>query len=208
VQVCRALFSFAALGALISSCATAGGARSSDDIGATIQDRIVASGGLVWDAQRPLTWTDFRGVAPIGGDEGALTGYNLLFGMGCTGAAFHFEAAAVFLPRDSWVKPVVLANPELRVRTLRHEQTHFDLTEVHARRVRRYLAGADSPCRGRLGEIRDGAERLVAAEGEAQHRYDDETRHGLNAQRQLSWDRDVTGWLTELAAYRTSAGVR
>jgi hypothetical protein len=191
-----------------AACATAGAGRASPPIDATIQRRIAESGGVAWNGGRPLTWADFRGAAPAEGVEGAQTHYNLLFGLGCVGSAVHFEVAALFLPDESWVKPTVLVDPLERLRTLRHEQTHFDVTEVFARRLRRFFATAYDPCGRRLEETQAGAERYVGGETDTQRRYDDETRHGLDASHQALWDRDVSGWLDELAAYRASDDTR
>jgi hypothetical protein len=138
----------------------------------------------------------------VGGGEGALTGYSLLFGTRCVGTAFDSEVAAVFLPHLSWVKPVVLSDPAMRASTLRHEQTHFDLTEVYARRLRKYLAEAYDPCGPRSDEVRTGAERYISGEALEQRRYDEGTRHGLLTADQAAWQRNVEGWLADLDAYR------
>lgn len=169
-------------------------------ISATLHDVIEHEQGLPWSADRRLTWADFQAAAPTTGVEGALTAYNLLYGVRCVGVAFHYDVAAVFLPRQSWVKAVVLADSDERARTLKHEQTHFDLTEVYARRLRKYLHDAYDPCRSGTTPVREGADRLVARESADQDRYDDETRHGLDAAGQRVWDADVAAWLAELAA--------
>ena len=168
----------------------------------TVRQAIAKEDRLVWASDRLLTWTDFRGTSPHDGVEGALTGYSLLFGVSCTGSAFAYEVSAVFLPHQSWVKPIVLADPDERRYTLRHEQTHFDLTEVHARRVRKLLREVYDPCRTGHDSVRTGPERVIAAEADVQRRYDDETRHGLDRVRQRSWDQDVADWLSDLEMYR------
>jgi len=167
----------------------------------SVQQQISKDGGIVWDRARPIRWIDFEGTAPETGAEGAQTGYSLLYGVTCTGAAFDYDVSAVFLPRRSWVRALVLADPDEARRTLRHEQTHFDITEVHARRLRKALHDIYDPCRNGRAEVSVDAERVIAAEADAQVRYDDETRHGLEAPRQRAWDRDVAGWLSELDAY-------
>ena len=82
-------------------------------------------------------------------------------------------------------------------RTLEHEQTHFDLSEVYARRMRRYFGNLFRPCDQPLERWRQVAEKFVRDEASAQDRYDDETRHGLVADRQRAWTADVARQLTE-----------
>jgi hypothetical protein len=156
---------------------------------------MAADDAFAWSATRRLEWSDFRGAAPSDGSGGALTAYTLLYGVRCNGARFEASAIAAFLPHRSWVKPAVLADPRLSRQTLAHEQTHFDLTEVYARRLRAHFADLYDPCRTGAAQARDGAERIISAEAAAQRRYDDETRHGLIPERQLQWDLHVAGEL-------------
>lgn len=168
---------------------------------ATVAQQIAKDGGIPWDRGRPIQWADFQGTAPETGAEGAQTGYSLLYGVSCTGAAFDYDVSAVFLPRRSWVRTLVLADPDEARRTLRHEQTHFDVTEVHARRLRKALRDVYDPCRTGSAGVPAEAERIIASEADAQRRYDDDTRHGLDAARQRAWDQNVAEWLAELDGY-------
>ncbi len=162
---------------------------------------MTARDALPWSAARPLVWADFRGTAPTSGMEGAQTAYGLFYGLRCTRDVFQFQVTTGFLPRDSWVKPSVLASADESQRTLAHEQTHFDLSEVYARRMRRYFADLFRPCDQPLERWRTVAEKFVDDESSAQDRYDDETRHGLIADRQRRWTADVTEQLKALGQF-------
>ncbi len=164
-----------------------------------LQNQMAAHDALRWSASRPLAWTDFRGVAPSVGGEGAQTAYSLFYGLRCTRNVFQFQVTAAFLPRESWVKAIVLASGVESRRTLAHEQTHFDLTEVHARRMRKYFAAFFRPCDRPSEQLREAGGRFVREEAEAQGRYDGETRHGLVAARQLAWSTDVAQQLAALS---------
>jgi hypothetical protein len=162
---------------------------------------------IPWAADRPLTWTDFRGTPPTDGAEQARTVYQLSYESRCRGFEFTVHAAAVMLPLQSWVKPGVLETPAGSARVLRHEQTHFNLTEVYARRMRRFFKELYNPC-GLLDErLREAVDRFGTEEAEAQKRYDSETKYGLEAQVQDRWDREVAAMLADLEAYAsTSSG--
>src|SRR5215467_3157702 len=79
-----------------------------------VDGQISSAHGIVWSAERPLVWEDFKASAPSDVSEGALTGYSLFYGTRCTGRTFESAVSAVFLPDQSWVRPVVLADPHLR----------------------------------------------------------------------------------------------
>jgi len=152
---------------------------------------VAADQAFAWSAARRLTWSDFQGVPPAEGAEGARTAYTLYYAWRCRGATFEFLAIAGFRPRQSWVKRLVVNDPAQSRSVLAHEQTHFDLTEVHARGMRRHFAALAKPCRKTDGELTAVARRLVAEEKAEQRRYDDETNHGVLAERQAAWSRGV-----------------
>jgi predicted secreted Zn-dependent protease len=104
---------------------------------------------------------------------------------------FDFRVIAAFRPRESWVKAAVLNDAVLRRSTLGHEQTHFDLAEVHARRMRGYFDGLADACRKSDRELTALARRLIEEEKAEQQRYDAETDHGIRSDRQAGWTDDV-----------------
>jgi len=155
-----------------------------------------------WSASRPLAWSDFKGAAPDSGSEGALTVYSLFHGMRCTGDTFNFQVTAGFLPIRSWVKATVVNDQNLANQTLAHEQTHFDLSEVHARRMRKYFAELYDPCGRTEAALEAGADGFIRGEAAAQARYDQETAHGRRGDVQRTWGERVRDDLASLVRYR------
>ncbi len=142
---------------------------------------------FAWSAARPLTWSDFQGLPPTEGREGARTSYTLYSTWQCRGSVFEFRVIAGFRRRQSWVKAVVLNDRVQRRTALGHEQTHFDLGEVHARRMRQVFGDLAAPCRKTDAELAALAQRLAQEEEAEQRRYDAETNHGLLAAQQAAW---------------------
>ena len=141
---------------------------------------------VAWSAQL-LTWSDFQGAPPTEGSEGAMTSYTIYSAWKCRGGVFEFRVIAGFRPRQSWVKPVILNDSIQRRIILGHEQTHFDLAEVHARIMRRAFGAVVNPCRKTDAHLSAIAQRLTQEEKAEQRRYDAETRHGLLAGQQAAW---------------------
>lgn len=186
-----------------SSCVTTSEVRTpASSLPATLRNQLAAHGALAWSATRRLTWNDFQGIAPTRGDESALTSYSLFHGATCTGKTFEFRVVAAFLPRQSWVRAAVLASSVENSRTLRHEQTHFDLSEVHARRMRRYFSELFEPCMKTPEELDALAQRFVREESAAQRRYDEETSHGRVPKKQSEWESEVGRLLTSLEKFQ------
>jgi hypothetical protein len=145
---------------------------------------------FAWSTRR-LTWDDFQGDPPPDGSEGAVTAYTIYSAWKCRGDDFEFRVVAGFRPRQSWVKAVVRRDSVQRRTVLVHEQTHFDLAEVHARIMRRAFRDLPRPCTKTDGDLSEVAQRLAQAEKAEQRRYDNETDHGLRASQQAAWSAAV-----------------
>jgi hypothetical protein len=161
----------------------------------SINARVKELGAFAWTPKRPLTWKDFRGRTPRESPAAAETAYTLLHGVRCVGTAFEFRVVAAFRSEESWVRADLLQRPAEGARALRHEQTHFDLAEAHARRLRRYFSELVAPCRGSNDDLSDAADRFVRDEAAAQAQYDSETDHGRKPAEQSRWDEDVDSQL-------------
>jgi hypothetical protein len=144
-----------------------------------------------WSAERRLSWADYVGRPDLASDFSAMTGYRVTFEERCIDDAFTFRVVSLFLPDRSWVKPEVLTNRAQGRRMLAHEQTHFDLSEVQARALRRELQALAAPCSlpaaGREAIVR----RHLQVDAETQARYDRDTFYGANERQQVRWDADV-----------------
>ena len=156
---------------------------------------------IPWSADRPLRWSDFRGQPVAGTDAAALTMTTLTLRFACSDELFGFEVTAVFFPNRSWVNRMLFVELGSEAWGLRHEQTHFDLTEVHARRARQFLSELARPCDLTAPQLSQLGERFINDAMDAQDRYDRETIHGRDGTAQVRWDAQVRQQLAALAAF-------
>jgi imidazolonepropionase-like amidohydrolase len=164
-------------------------------VGGTRADPMADS--FAWSSERRLTWADFRGRPNLASPMMATTSYVITYDARCTGDAFSFTVESRFLPSQSWVKSEH-AMERISDRTLNHERTHFDLSEVQARRARQSLAALASPC-ALSDEDRDAlVVPYLKSDAGIQAQYDRETAHGMAASKQAAWDDQVRRWLREL----------
>jgi hypothetical protein len=169
-----------------------------EPIAVLIERQVADRQGVPWATDRRLQLTDFRGTPPRDpGQEAARIAYGIFDGARCTGPRFEYHVVAAMLPDQSWIAPAIRASATETARALAHEQTHFDLTEVHARRIRRHLANLTNPCMRTQDELQASIERFLREEAAEQTRYDQETRNGRDGSRQAAWDRDVAMRLEE-----------
>jgi hypothetical protein len=147
-------------------------------------------GEIRWKAGSRLSWEDFQGRPDRLSPMDALTESGITYSWSCDWRGFKIEAYALFVPEGSWVK-------EPTNELLMHEQGHFDITEIHARKLRKFFAEHPDPCRlGKTG-IDNAAKTFITANYDAQNQYDEATNHGENTRAQKEW---VTRIAAELKA--------
>ena len=96
---------------------------------------------IYWAPERRLRIADFWGhTGPRGLAAEASTGITSRSSGSYAEPTFRLDIRAYFEPCGSWIR-----DRDRDARTLAHEQVHFDITELFARRLaRRYLEAIDS----------------------------------------------------------------
>ena len=164
-----------------------------------------------------LRWRDFQGPVPRDPRNGvALTSSLRVY---FEPAASREDGAWVARPADVCIAAVMYKQrsyvqiDERNSRALEHEQLHFDITELSARRFAdalrslRVRARSQERALARLDrQIRSAYERALDAWARTQDRYDRETNHGLRAGPQRSWVRDVRDQLTSASPDSVAVG--
>jgi predicted secreted Zn-dependent protease len=97
-----------------------------------------------------------------------------------------YEVNAYFYPNESWYKPELCdAN------TLAHEQLHFDISELFARKMRNRL-DRTSFSDDVKAEVRKIFKDILDELKDFQARYDMETNYSRNRGKQAEWDLAIT----------------
>lgn len=172
---------------------------------------------LPWSADRPLTWDDFQGDLPEDarerGEAAEIHMYISWSGewriwfdrvSGKWKACLATATTKNAMDRaNSWVDPDH-KTPGL----LNHEQKHFDLNEVYRglldtelQKLMRNLEAegntkeqVENALEKKANEV---VEKFQKKCDEVQRRYDDETDHGMDADKQEEWDKKIHGWLLD-----------
>ena len=147
---------------------------------------------LLWSAARRLTWADFRGVPGLTEKLHALTSADLNVQVKCANDNLQVSVQAVFRPLESWTK-----SPD-SAPLLRHEQVHFDLTEVHARMLRAALGKLKMTCEQAQTQLQPLIDAGFANWQRAQDQYDEDARHGLDKEGQARWEKQIADQLKAL----------
>ncbi|MDB5233349.1 MAG: hypothetical protein JWR44_342 [Hymenobacter sp.] len=160
----------------------------------------VAPAPILWSASRPLTLADFVGHPGPSDRLAASTSSNIQAGAACRDFVFTGTVTATFDPATSWFRN---PNSPTAATLLRHEQVHFDITEVYARimRQRMLVFQGKADCNKLQPAFNNFTKGVYAEWDKEQNRYDAETNHGLNAARQAYWEKQTQVKLAQLETF-------
>ena len=150
---------------------------------------------ISWKASRKLTWDDFKAKADNNDPLHALTATNIDMKAKCENGQLKLKVESVFSTNESWSKN------KKSERLLFHEQLHFDITEIYARRLRKELMALPDACT-KSDEINKITDRIFAEWKKQEEIYDQETNHGLNETTMKIWKEKVTTELNLLETFK------
>lgn len=160
-----------------------------------------ASSYISWNSNRKLTWDDFQKEADTTDPLHALTSTNIAVQANCEGNVMKFEVQCQFAVTDSWTKNKSSES------LLQHEQLHFDITEVYARQLRQKLTQQKSLCGSDKRKFNAVVNKVFADWKKTQERYDAESKHGLEENKQQQWTNNVATLLQSLEAFQIQASL-
>ncbi|NNE30795.1 MAG: DUF922 domain-containing protein [Winogradskyella sp.] len=157
---------------------------------------------MSWNESRKLTWADFK-ANPIENSEAvALTASGITFGYSLQTSGkrivdFSNSVEAHFYPNQSWYH-----KDRSDDYILSHEQLHFDITELYARKLREQLSKlvVNQNVKAQMQRLHT---RINKAVDLTQKRYDEESNHSINIEVQKKWEQFIQAELTKLDKYKS-----
>jgi hypothetical protein len=152
---------------------------------------------ILWNKDSLLTWDDFQGKAPATAATAAMTYTTIgLNTFDYTTTSYNVSIKAMFVKNKSWVQ-IKKATDYL----LKHEQLHFDIAELYARKLRKGLTEGKFTSSQLSNQVtamfKDYNSKLEAY----QAKYDKETNHSRITEKQEQWESAVPKELLKLEAY-------
>ena len=149
---------------------------------------------LPWANVRPLTWEDFLCEPKHNTDAVALTSTALGISYNVSNHQLNYEITCSFSKVKSWG---ILKTPYI----LAHEQGHFDITEIFARKLHKELLDYKFSRRTFRQDVNDIYDRIVKEKENFQFAYDGLTDHSRNKTVQKEWLEKIQELLIETEPY-------
>jgi hypothetical protein len=156
---------------------------------------------IEWSNVRKLRKSDFKGIGAMQSQVAARSFISIQASWSCDGDRLDAKIRALFDPsRSTWSGPSAAVGDATSSRPTRvsnltseqlleHEQTHFDIAEIFARKIREHLSQITDACTRRGGTVPLAAivEEYQSELDDQQARYDRQTGFGTDPRTQWEW---------------------
>jgi len=144
---------------------------------------------IPWNSEQRLSWSDFKAEPSNQGRAAAITASGISYQFSTMESNGEYEldytVHTFFYPNKSWYHAEVCDEV-----ILSHEQLHFDITELFARKMRRLLAETKFT-KNVKSEVRAIYRRINNELAEFQNLYDDETNFSRDKEKQFLWNKKI-----------------
>lgn len=157
---------------------------------------------IFWDENRKLTWDDFQGKENLSGNPRtaafAYCGIQYQVTRSTNPKApVSIDVKSSFVIDKSWKR-----SDTLSLDILKHEQNHFDISEIYVRKIRKFVDEKIKNSGDYDRYFKRGYEKLYAEYRDFQDTYDKETHNSINSEKQKFYNEWVSQQLNELKEYR------
>lgn len=154
-----------------------------------------------WSSNRKLTWEDFKGKSkPVSNNSVGAQSY--------CGFGFQSNYVTLFSKAKMFVKTTfdcnlswVREDQKYREELLEHEQFHFNLSEIYARRLRKRFSTSQLNVGNINSEAQTIFKQVYANYLDRQELYDSETNHGLDEDKHKEWQLMIEKELLKLKEF-------
>lgn len=155
---------------------------------------------IIWNENHRLSWEDFRGSPIPKANFVASTNTGINFGYSYTlnknEVIVEYSVESFFNPQKSWFIPAKVSQ-----HILNHEQTHFDISELHARILRKKLDSKKFSKNVKI-EIETIYLQVEEKRKAMQKKFDLETDHSQNIEKEILWEKRIAKQLAQYESWK------
>jgi hypothetical protein len=145
---------------------------------------------IIWTETRLLTWNDFKASPDMKSNKSAISSTGIMVDFGHEEQNIILIVVAQFIKSASWTK-------DCTENLLNHEQGHFNISEIYARKLRTKLKKKKLR-RSNYGKVIQEAYNTIENEMVSlQNEYDSSTKHGTLLNEQKRWELKITELLNK-----------
>lgn len=151
---------------------------------------------IYWNDSCKLKWSDFLGEPkPLFEGNTAVSDVSILVSEVIINNKLDIKVECIFNRDYSWV---IIKTDNL----LLHEQNHFDLEEIYARKLRKMVKDLQKSKDLTSSDITSFYNEIILDCNNRNDLYDKETNFSNNIKKQLEWELKIKKELDELSDYK------
>jgi len=145
---------------------------------------------LDWSASRKLTWNDYKASPDPNSDAAASTTSYLAIEYNISSSSFGYKIQSRFSKTRSW-------GLHKTAYILSHEQGHFDIAEIFARKLNKEMSEYKFNKRTYQQDLNKIYNKILDEKEKMQNDYDKETNHSIKKEEQAEWLKKIAKMLEE-----------
>ena len=156
------------------------------------------SSKIYWHQRNAVTWNDFRKTAHLSGNEAAQISTGIQYSVKMENKTLSFVVRSYADKKNSFY-----IKKKKSDRLLKHEQGHFDICEIFARKLRKQLMAKPFKQKSLNSEAEKIYKKTIKGMNKFQHLYDKETNHSIDTTMQNKWNTKIAKMISELEPYKS-----
>lgn len=160
----------------------------------TICSKSIAQDTIHWRAEHKLKWEDFRGKPDTSSEYKAITVADVKYILTYNNSEFNVKVTCAFEKRKSWTRSSDSIG-------LAHEQGHFDIAELFARKLRKAFKNYVFNPTTIESDFNKIFIKIKSERRAYNDMYDKETNFSRSKVKQLYWNRKIMAELKKLDIY-------
>ena len=157
---------------------------------------------IVWNDSLKLKWADYQAVPDTTSAyfqyTSAASSIEILAEGYWKNDLPDFNVKAIFFKQESWTYGILTDS------LLKHEQVHFDIAELFARKIRKEILMQRDANNAKMDSYVRLIQDYISLWREEESKYDSATNHGLNHVEQHKWNRIIAKELELYNKYTSS----
>lgn len=149
---------------------------------------------IEWSASRKLLWEDFRAQPNPNSTNAALTSSSINIEFNYNNTGLRYTIKCRFDKNRSWGR---IKNEHI----LAHEQGHFDIAELHARRLNKAMKNYVFNNKTVSKDVNAIYDSIMRLHNETQNLYDTETNYSRDFTTQEEWEKKIFNELKSMEPY-------
>lgn len=155
-----------------------------------------SSDTIYWSPSNKLVWSDFTGTPDYKSNQGAISYCGITYSLSYNKFGYSFNVSCYFNKVKSWVS--YFSNIGLI-----HEQGHFDIAELFARKLRQAFENYNFNQSTVKEDFKNIYNDIIMRRAKFDNQYDTETNFSLNKIKQLGWNQKILLQLDSLHKYQS-----